>query len=152
MRLGGKLLSGAFWLLAALGSQNASGAELLPYTVRNDSVPAPLGGLSGDPRRGRDIVLDRRRGNCLICHSAPVAGEPFQGELGPPLAGVGSRLDAGQIRLRLIDQSRISPRTIMPPYYRIEGLRDVDPAYRDRPALDAQEIEDMVAYLRTLTD
>lgn len=120
--------------------------------MRQDSVPEPLGGLTGDPGRGKDVVLDRRRGNCLICHSAPIAGEPFQGELGPALAGVGSRLDEGQIRLRLIDQSRISPRTIMPPYYRVEGLRDVDPAYRDRPALDAQEIEDVVAYLRTLTD
>ncbi|EKE79022.1 putative cytochrome c SoxX protein [Oceanibaculum indicum P24] len=98
------------------------------------------------------MVLDRRRGNCLICHSVPVPGEPFQGELGPALAGVGARLDEGQIRLRLIDQSRISPRTIMPPYYRVERLRDVAPEYQDKPALEAQEIEDVVAYLKTLTD
>lgn len=152
MTPGGRLLPIALWLLATVGSQGASGAELLPYTVQGDSVPQPLGGLAGDPERGREVVLDRRRGNCLICHSAPVPDEPFQGELGPALAGVGARLDEGQIRLRLIDQSRISPRTIMPPYYRVEGLRDVAPEYQDKPALEAQEIEDVVAYLRTLTD
>lgn len=142
----------ALWALASAGAQAASGSELLHYTVRGDAVPEPLGGLAGDPGRGMEIVLDRRRGNCLICHSVPVAGEPFQGELGPPLAGVGSRLDEGQIRLRLIDQSLIAPQTVMPPYYRVEGLRDVAPEYRGRPALGAQEIEDVIAYLETLTD
>ncbi len=141
-----------FWVLAAAGAQAAAEAELLPYVVEADAVPEPLGGLTGDPERGREIVLDRRRGNCLICHSVPETDEPFQGELGPPLAGVGSRLDAGQIRLRLIDQSRISPQTVMPPYYRIDGLNNVAPEFRGKPALDAQEIEDVVAYLETLTD
>lgn len=148
----------ALWVLAAAGAQTALGETasgtglLLPYGVRGDAVPEPLGGLTGDPDRGREIVLDRRRGNCLICHSVPLAGEPFQGELGPSLAGVGSRLDQGQIRLRLIDQSRISPQTLMPPYYRVDGLRDVAAQYRGKPALSAQEIEDVVAYLETLTD
>lgn len=149
MRLGGPALS---VLALAMLWMPAAAADLLPYTVRDDSVPDPLGGLTGDPGRGRAVVLDRRRGNCLICHAFPVAGEPFQGELGPPMAGVGSRLDAGRIRLRLIDQSRLNPRTLMPPYYRVDGLVDVAPEYRGRPALEAQEIEDLVAYLATLTD
>ncbi|MGQ9367283.1 sulfur oxidation c-type cytochrome SoxX [Azospirillum sp. ST 5-10] len=142
----------ALWALAAAGARAAWGGELVPFVVRGDAVPAPLAGLAGDPRRGRAVVLDRRRGNCLICHAVPAAGEPFQGELGPALAGVASRLDGGQIRLRLIDQSRINPDTIMPPYYRVERLTDVAPEYRGRPALDEQEIEDVVAYLQTLTD
>ena len=140
------------WGAASAAARPAGAAELLPFAVRGDTVPAALGGLTGDPDRGRAVVLDRRRGNCLICHAFPVAGEPFQGELGPAMAGVGSRLDAGQIRLRLIDQSRINPRTIMPPYYRTEGLANVAPEYRGRPALEAQEIEDVVAYLKTLTE
>lgn len=130
----------------------AAADGLLPYAVRGDAVPAPLGGLIGDAGRGRAVVLDRRRGNCLICHAFPVADEPFQGSLGPAMAGVGSRLDPGQIRLRLIDQSRLNPRTIMPPYYRVEGLVNVAPEYRGRPALAAQEIEDVIAWLATLTE
>lgn len=97
-------------------------------------------------------MVDRRTGNCLICHEAPGVDEPFQGEIGPPLAGVGARLTPGQIRLRLIDQSRINPETIMPPYYRTDGLANVDPAYAGRPALDAQQIEDVVAWLAGLTE
>ena len=127
-------------------------AGLEPYAVHGDAVPAPLAGLAGDAARGRAIVLDRRRGNCLICHELPVEGEPFQGELGPPLAGVGSRLGPGQLRLRLIDQSRLNPDTIMPPYYRVEGLDAVAAEYRGLPALDAQAIEDVVAYLETLRE
>jgi sulfur-oxidizing protein SoxX len=68
------------------------------------------------------------------------------------MAGVASRLNEGQIRLRLIDQSRINRQTIMPPYYRVEGLRNVAPEHEGRTALDAQEIEDVVAYLSGLTE
>lgn len=127
-------------------------APLLPYTVRGDVVDAPLGGLAGDAQRGKAVVEDRRRGNCQICHTFPIAGALFQGSIGPPLAGVGSRLSRGQIRLRMIDQSRLNPDTIMPPYYRVAGLRDVAPEYRGRPALGAQEIEDVIAYLASLTE
>jgi len=146
------LAAAVIWASAPAGARPAAADSLLAYAVRGDAVPAPLGGLIGDAERGREVVLDRRRGNCLICHAFPVANEPFQGSLGPAMAGVGSRLDAGQIRLRLIDQSRLNPRTIMPPYYRVEGLVDVAPEYRGRPALAAQEIEDVVAWLATLTE
>lgn len=146
------VLAAAVVLSSAAAGAQAAADGLLPYAVRGDAVPSPLGGLTGDPDRGRAVVLDRRRGNCLICHAFPVGNEPFQGSLGPAMAGVGSRLDRGQIRLRLIDQSRLNPQTIMPPYYRVDGLVDVAPEYRGRPALEAQEIEDVVAYLATLTD
>lgn len=134
----------------AAGEEKSRERGMLDFEVRGDSVPDPLGALEGDAERGRSIVLDRRRGNCLICHAFPVEGEPFQGEIGPDMAGVASRLTEGQIRLRLIDQSRINPETIMPPYYRTAGLKDVAPEFVGRPALEAQEIEDVVAYLRTL--
>lgn len=120
------------------------------YTVVGDAIPAPLGGKIGDIKRGRALVLDRTQGNCLICHHVPEPNEPFQGTIGPDLAGVATRLDAGQLRLRLVDASLLNPRTVMPPYFRTEGLRDVAPAFRDRPALTAQEIEDVVTYLASL--
>lgn len=138
--------------LAAPAAPDGNAAELVDYAVVGDAVPAPLAGLAGDAARGKAIVVDRRTGNCLICHRFPLANEPFQGEIGPPMAGIGTRLSPPRIRLRLIDQSRINPQTLMPPYYRVRGLTDVAPEYRGQPALTAQQIEDVVAYLATLTE
>ena len=125
---------------------------LLPYTVVGDAVPAPLVEAPGDPARGRVIVTSRQRGLCLLCHSGPFPEERFQGDLAPSLAGVGSRLSEGQIRLRLIDSRRLDPGSIMPSYYRTDGLERVGAAWRDKPVLSAEEIEDVVAFLATLRD
>ena len=133
-----------------LALASAPAAALEAYTVIGDAIPAPIGGKVGNIKRGRALVLDRTQGNCLICHQVPEPSEPFQGTIGPDLAGVGSRLDVGQLRLRLVDASLLNPQTVMPPYFRNQGLRDVAPAFRDRPALTAQEIEDVVTYLASL--
>ncbi len=138
-------LAGA--VVAVPAARGGDEAPLAAYAVAGDAVEAPLAGHTGDAARGRAIVLDRAGGNCLICHRAPVDGEPFQGELGPDLAGVGTRLGAGQIRLRMIDQSLIHPQTLMPPYYRLDGLQRVAPRFAGRTVLSAQEIEDVVAWL-----
>lgn len=118
--------------------------------LAEDSLPKSLTGTSGDPVSGRKIVLDRHVGLCLLCHSGPFPEERFQGNLAPSLAGVGSRLSEGQIRLRIVDASRVNPQTIMPPYFRTDGLQRVAPAYRGKPVLSAAQIEDVVAFLVTL--
>jgi sulfur-oxidizing protein SoxX len=137
--------------LCRTSAPHAAGA-LVAFEVAGDAIPAPLGGLLGNAARGLALIRDRRVGNCLICHQLNLPDEPFQGEIGPSLDGVGSRLSPAQIRLRLVDQTRINPDTVMPPYYRISGLVNVAPEYRGRPALDAQQIEDMVVYLAGLKD
>ncbi|WP_376989114.1 sulfur oxidation c-type cytochrome SoxX [Bosea sp. R86505] len=137
-------------MLALIGVQASPATALEPYAVVGDAIPGPLGGLAGDVWRGEALVRDRERGNCLICHQGADPSEPFQGSIGPPLAGVGARLDAGQIRLRLVDASLLNAQTVMPPYFRTENLQDVAPAFRGKPALSAQEIEDVVSYLATL--
>ena len=116
----------------------------------SDSLPSSLTGAAGDPVSGKKIVLDRHIGLCLLCHSGPFPEEQFQGNLAPSLAGVGSRLSAGQIRLRIVDASRVNPTTIMPPYLRTEALQRVAPAHRGKSVLSAQQIEDVVAFLVTL--
>jgi L-cysteine S-thiosulfotransferase len=40
----------------------------------------------------------------------------------------------------------------MPAYYRTEGLYDVAAAYRGKPILSAQQVEDVVSYLQTLRE
>lgn len=91
-----------------------------------------------------------RDANCLLCHAIPESGRRFMGNLAPPLSGIGARLTEAQLRLRVVDMSRLNPKTIMPPYYRLTGLHNVADAYRGKSVLSAQEVEDVVAYLQTL--
>ena len=131
-----------------------AGAEtgLRPYAVVGDAIPAPLTGAKGDPERGRAIVVNRQVGLCLLCHSGPFPDERFQGTLAPDLKGAGTRSSEGQLRLRIVDSSRLNPDTIMPSYYRVEGLTRVAPAFRGKTVLTAEQIEDVVAYLATMRD
>ena len=52
--------------------------------------------------------------------------------------------------MRLVDSARVNPQTIMPSYYKTEELTRVAPAFRGKPVLTAEQIEDVVAYLVTL--
>ena len=72
------------------------------------------------------------------------------GNIGPPLAGVGARLMPGQLRLRIVDPTRVNRDAVMPAYFRIDGLDGVAQNYRGRTILTAQQVEDVVAYLETL--
>jgi sulfur-oxidizing protein SoxX len=121
-------------------------------TVGEDSMPSSLTGAKGDPARGRAIVGNRQVGLCLLCHSGPFPEERFQGDLAPDLRGAGGRWTEGQLRLRIVDSGRINPRSIMPAYYRVEGLDRVAPAWRGKPVLTAEQVEDVVAFLTTLRD
>ena len=114
-----------------------------------DGIPASLTGAKGDPARGRAIVASRQVGLCLLCHTGPFPEERFQGNLAPDLREA-ARLSEAEIRLRLVDPARVNPKTIMPAYYRAEGLTNVAPAYRGKTVLSAEQIEDVVAYLVTL--
>ncbi len=130
----------------------ASGQETLrPYVIVGDAIPSPLTGAAGDPVRGRAIVV-KRENTCLLCHSGPFPEARFQGDLSPNLRGAGGRLTQGQLRLRLVDASSLNPATIMPSYYRVDGLNRVAPAWRGKPILSAEQIEDVVAYLATLRE
>jgi sulfur-oxidizing protein SoxX len=133
------------------GNPSAAQSALVPYTIVGDAIPQSLTSVPGDAARGRTIVL-KRENTCLLCHSGPFPEERFQGNLAPDLRGVGSRWSEGELRLRLVDATRLNPATIMPPFYRIEGLNRVAQSFRDKPALTAQQIEDVVAYLETLKD
>jgi L-cysteine S-thiosulfotransferase len=115
-----------------------------------DSIPASLTGAKGDPARGRAIVANRQVGLCLLCHSGPFPEERFQGDLAPDLSGVGARLSEDRIRARIVDPARANPNTIMPAYYKTEGLARVAPRFRGKTILSAEQIEDVVAYLATL--
>jgi sulfur-oxidizing protein SoxX len=128
----------------------AQSPAVVPYAVAGDAIVAPLTRTPGIAARGRAIVADRQVGMCLLCHRGPIPEERSQGTIGPDLAGVGARLVAGQLRLRIVDMRRVNPASTMPAYHRIEGLERVAPAWTGKPILDAQQVEDVVAYLGTL--
>ncbi len=141
-------LAASLMQAAAQESVTAPGA----WTVDGDAISQPLTGVPGDATRGRAIVANRQLGLCLLCHTGPFPEERFQGNLAPDLAGAGGRWSAGQLRLRMADAQRLNPATIMPPYHRTDGLARVGAAWRGKPLLTGQQVEDVVAFLATLRE
>jgi sulfur-oxidizing protein SoxX len=109
-----------------------------------------LTGEPGDAVRGREVAINRKKGNCLACHKLPVPEQPFHGETGPDLAGIGGARSEGELRLRVVNPKVLNPDTMMPAFYRTEGLHRVMKDFDGKTILSAQEVEDVVAYLMTL--
>jgi sulfur-oxidizing protein SoxX len=141
------------WLAAVLlAAPCTAGAQALaPYAIVSDAIPEPLTPARGDATRGRALVVERSS-TCILCHSGPFPEQKFQGDLAPDLAGSGSRWSEGQLRLRLVDASRLNAATIMPSYYRVDGLNRVGTPWRGKPILSAEQIEDIVAFLGSLRE
>ena len=146
-RISGPILAGA--LLAV--SCPVEAQSLRPYAVVGDAIPQPLTDARGDVARGRALVVERSS-TCILCHSGPFPEQKFQGDLAPDLSGSGRRWSEGQLRLRLVDAPHLNAATIMPSYYRVEGLQRVGTPWRGKPILSAEQIEDVVAYLVTLRE
>jgi L-cysteine S-thiosulfotransferase len=142
--------AGCIAVLAGLAGCAAWAPDAVtPYRVDGDAIRERLAPAAGDAARGKAVVI-ARDSNCLLCHAVPDAGVRAMGNVGPPLAGVGARLSEGQLRLRIVDSMRLNRDTIMPSYYRVDGLNLVAEAWRGKPVLTAQQVEDTVAYLVTL--
>jgi sulfur-oxidizing protein SoxX len=148
----GRIELAGLLFLAAFTAPARSGDTLRTYVIVGDAILRPLTREPGDAARGRAIVTNRQQGLCLLCHSGPFPEVRLQGTLAPSLAGAGSRWSAAQLRLRIVDASRINPNTVMPPYYRIEELSRVAPSYAGKPIFSAEQVEDVVAFLATLRE
>jgi len=120
------------------------------YRVVADGIPEPLVAGSGDAARGRTLMVARESANCVLCHAVPDTAVRFSGDVGPTLAGIGARLSVAQLRLRISDNLRVNPATVMPSYYKSDGFDRVALQYAGKPILTAQEVEDIVAYLASL--
>jgi L-cysteine S-thiosulfotransferase len=122
------------------------------YKIVGDGIPQPLTADAPNVENGRRIVTERQTGLCVLCHSGPFPEARFQGDIATNLAGTGARWSEAQLRLRMVDASQINPQTLMPSYYRTQGLERVSAQYRGQSVLNAQQIEDVVAFLQTLKD
>lgn len=118
--------------------------------IVGDTIPAPLTEQAGRADQGRVVFASRAQGHCVLCHRVDGLDAPFQGNVGPDLTLIGDRLSAEQIRLRIVDYQIVRSGTVMPSYYRIHDLYQVEEDYADQPILTAQQVEDIVAYLSAL--
>jgi sulfur-oxidizing protein SoxX len=141
--------------MLAMGQATPGLAEdPVAYQIVDDSsIPEPLTGLPGDPDKGRETFIDRKLGNCLGCHAvSELSAEPFHGEVGPPLDGVADRYEEGELRLQVVNAKMVNPDTIMPGFYVTAGLHRVMPEFAGKTILTAEQVEDIVAYLKTLKE
>lgn len=122
-------------------------AALSGLAVAADALELPLTG-SGDAQRGRAVFVQREQGHCVICHG--LAGMAPAGNVGPALDNVGARLTAAQLRQRIVDITQVKPDAAMPAFYRREGLKRVAAAHAGKTLLEAQQVEDLVAFLAAL--
>ena len=153
------LLRAALLQLLSVAAMSAAAAAQEPAADRaardqdaKTLAQTSLTGAPGNAAKGREIVRNRHVGLCLLCHSGPFPEERLQGTLAPSLSGAGARWSAADLRLRMIDSRLANPKTIMPPYFRSDGLTRVAPAFQGRTILSAEQIEDVVAYLMTLKE
>jgi sulfur-oxidizing protein SoxX len=136
--------------LALLLSSPASAADLKKYQINNDAIATSLTGKAGDPVNGKKLATNRKKGNCLACHSMPIPEQAFHGNIGPDLKGISSRYSEGELRLRIVNPKVLNSETIMPAFYKADGFNRVMKKFVGKTIITAQEVEDIVAYLMTL--
>lgn len=142
------LLTGAASLAWSQGAANAPFAK---FTIKDGKIDTHLTGTTGDVQKGRQVIVSRTLGNCLACHEiSNLKSEPYHGNVAPSLDGVASRMSEGEIRLRIVDGTKVNPDTMMPPFYRVDGLNKVTRRFQGTTILSDQQVEDVVAYLMTL--
>lgn len=137
-----------------LGAEVFGAQAVAPSDVKivDGAVADALTGVAGDPAKGREWFIGRKLGNCLACHvNSDASEQPYHGEVGPPLDGVAERWSEAELRAIVVNSKQaLSPDTIMPAFYRDSGFNRVAEKFKDKTILSAQQVEDVVAYLKTL--
>lgn len=152
-------------LAAVAMSAGALGADpIAPDDVVYDEyggVAESLSGAPGDAVNGREVFSSRSQGNCISCHSVSEMLEDVQwhGTIAPSLDGVGDRWIEADLRGVIANAKNIYPDTMMPAFYKSSGFIRPGVRFTMQPAeeplepiLSAQQVEDLVAYLLTLTE
>ncbi len=116
------------------------------------SINKPLTNNAGDPANGKAVFVNRKLGNCLACHAnSDLKDQLFHGEVGPSLDGVAQRWTDAQLRTILVNAKAVfTEQTVMPAFYSLDVGANVRKDLIGKTILEAQDIEDLVAYLSTL--
>ena len=145
-----KLITAAMgFAVAGLISVSAQAAQTNGYVVSGDFIFGSLTGVPGDAANGKKVAINRKKGNCLACHEMPIPEQQFHGQTGAPLDGVADRLTEGEMRLRMVDAKQVNSDTMMPSFFTTNQHR-VLKKFQGKTILSAQEVEDVIAYLKTI--
>ena len=146
------LIAGVLAVAGMIGAQSAlAGGHMKKYKIEDDAIKASLTGKAGDAAKGKKIAVNRKKGNCLACHAvSDLKNQPFHGDVGPSLDGVAGRYNEGELRLRIVDAKKSNEDSIMPAFYKADGINRSLKKFKGKSVLSAQEVEDVVAYLLTL--
>ena len=142
-------------LVCMLAGSSALAADVMPANVVfNDGVVgAALTAQAGDPAAGRKVFMNRKLGNCLACHAnEDMSDQSFHGEVGPALDGVADRWEAAELRGIVVNSKMMFEGTIMPAFYKDAGFERNLKKFQGKSILNAQQVEDVVAYLLTLKE
>ncbi len=137
-------------LLLSSPASPASAAGLVNYKINDNAITTSLTRKTGDPVNGKKIATNRKKGNCLACHSIPIPEQAFHGNIGPDLKGISNRYSEGELRLRIVNPKVLNSETIMPAFYKADGFNRVMKKFVGKTIISAQEVEDIIAYLMTL--
>jgi sulfur-oxidizing protein SoxX len=131
-------------------SEGTSPANVI-YT--EGAVIEALTAQAGDPGSGRKIFMNRKQGNCLACHvNTEMSDQLFHGEVGPALDGVAARWEEHELRGIVANSKLMFEGTIMPAFYKDSGFERSLEKFQGKTILNAQQVEDVVAYLLTLKE
>ena len=146
----------------AISAAAPASGETMPTEVvyHEGAVEASLTGAPGDAEAGVKVMTTRSQGNCVACHQVgKLSNVPFQGDIAPSLDGVADRYSEAQLRGILANAKMTFEGSFMPAFYKTKGYIRPGDAYTGKaateplpPILDAQQIEDVLAFLMTLKD
>ena len=144
--------AGGLLLGASFVSAHAQMISPEKAMIKDGMFPKSLTGAAGDPVKGKKTFANRKQGNCLACHAnKDMANLPFHGEVGPALDGVAERYEESILRAILINsKSVLGDATIMPSFYRLENGARTLKKFQGKTILNAEQVEDVLAYLKTL--
>jgi sulfur-oxidizing protein SoxX len=143
---------GATFMLAGVGLAGDVAPGDIKFIEDNSQVAASITGKAGDATAGRKAFANRKQGNCLACHeNSEMSEQSFHGEIGPSLDGVAGRYQQAELRAIMIDSKiALDEGTMMPGFYSLSLGSRIAGKFKDKTILNAQQVEDVIAYLQTL--
>ncbi len=135
--------------------------NVLAKTITPDAVKIvdgelknSLTGVAGNAEAGKKLYYNRKLGNCLACHAnKDLSDKPFHGEIGPEMNGVAERYSEAQLRAIIINSKLVfGEQTIMPAFYKVINDQRTRKEFQNKTIISAQQVEDLIAYLKTLKE
>jgi len=142
-------------LVCLFAGSSAFAGDVMPANVvfNDGAIGVTLTAQAGDPAAGRKVFMNRKQGNCLACHAnEDMSDQSFHGEVGPALDGVADRWEAAELRGIVVNSKMMFEGTIMPAFYKDAGFERNLKNFQGKSILNAQQVEDVVAYLLTLNE